>query len=199
MTQAERIAELEREVAARDRRISALEQQLLAMPQSADMTRTVIGRTAMPTEREMTALCRIVTAAHPCLMKRRSFDDAQFGAAFRYVASLTATAPGKFSKLSNMSWVDRANAWLNARGLSAEVTLGAFVAAVLAFNVETTFDDARFPYDLEVGVTDGGNGMQDIGWRSVLRDGLRVPAKIARPLAASRNADINLTPNLRSY
>ena len=113
----DRIVVLEAELAAARQRADALEtQRLMAMPQSADMTRKVVGLCTMPSPAELRALLNIVTAAHPCLRDHQT----GFESAFRYVATLTPCEPGRYSRYANTTLLDHSTTWLNARGLPAE-------------------------------------------------------------------------------
>ena len=62
------------------------------------------------------------------------------------------------------------------------MSLTAFVSAILSRDLDTTIDDARWPYDCNVSVREGGDGMRDGGWRAALPGNMRTPGKISRAL-----------------
>jgi len=175
MSDQQRIADLERQLAAANRRIASLEQQLRPQPE------VIIGRCPLPTESEMRALYNNVIAEYPSLADPGDVYD-QFTGAFRYVCTLSSTTPNKFSKLANVSWLDRCRDWLRARDLNTDLSLAAFSVALLSHNVETTYDMNRWPHDFNIGIEIGDHRLPTgDGWRAALAGRFRKPEPIVVP------------------
>jgi hypothetical protein len=214
MSDADRIAALERKNLALENRIAALERrplpatsaappQRVVEPEGARILHQQAGVTiASPNAKERSALAGIVIGKYKFLAPDASSTkwgdrnvtewNNEFEAALMAVG---AFGRGEIdTKVYVSSWIDRAEDFLRAQPLAptTTITLAPFLAACLSFGVTHTLVPSRWPHDILLGLTAAGAdgpAASASDWQSVLRlrrlpDALPLPP--ARTSQASR-------------
>ncbi len=168
MTDAERIAFLERENDRQTRQLSL-----------AGVTE--LPKADVPDAGELVQLHGMVVHKYPVLKcLQDEFERALLFCAFaRRQEKLNAS-------FFPMFWWDGAKDWLRRQGYPSNLSLAAFTAACVASGVPYS-PLQNYPRDLEFGLQVGGTSRPSNAWRDVLANGIPRPIPLNRPLV--RNAE----------
>jgi hypothetical protein len=192
MSDRERIAVLEQELATLKEKVSPTPRLVAPVPDQVTVSFPRTFSIQMPTIEEFKKLLKIVSSAHPSLVPTFGIGDQserqQFGngflGSFEIISGLKRTTT--LDKRDASHWARNATLFLDARGDRVDVSVAAFMAAVVAAG-DVPYSVGK--YRCHVGLTyDGGAPATADGWRRVLSSGQVRPAthfdpqpRVARP------------------
>ena len=180
----ETAAELQARIASLEAKNSVLEARLAALepkpkpPQRPDEPAVRIMQTAapsqftMPSERELRALyqlgCGLAKVLAPADGDERE-HFASFAAAFKYLSSVSRSDRLDTSRMCSW-WCGEARQWLHERGNSVDVKpVHLTLAALCHGDIPHSFDPARWPFDLALGLALGTMKLPTgAGWLQVI-------------------------------
>ena len=163
------------------------------------ITPTPLASVDLPTEEQLTALMRMVEAAHPQLRLPEGQDPynhhLQFGRAMFYCAYVRRH-PVPQTGYYFSYWLDDARIFLERHDYAGRVLLLPFVSAIVASGIAYATLE-RYPHDLAFGLGQGEANRPSAAWRKVLEHGIPGPTEVREPLAVKEIQFNMIRPTIR--